>query len=144
MNTDTLFGGRKLEVFFEPLADGTVPPAQTLLVRQIPTRDYETGLQHYHDEPALVAFLVGQPREFAFTLSPQSYEAVLATGREVNEQSFFAACRRRMAAAQEKEFQAAILMARLPEADREVILRQGAKLLTGSPGSSSTVPRPRG
>ncbi|MEI8288768.1 MAG: hypothetical protein WCH99_04800 [Verrucomicrobiota bacterium] len=94
--TITLNGGVMLTVSFEPLADGTVPPPASIKVRQIPVRDYEAGFPFVDDEPALVGFVCGLNKAWALTLSPDSFEEVLATGREVNAKGFFTHCQRRM------------------------------------------------
>ena len=87
--TTTLNGGVMLTVSFEPLADGTVPSPAAIKVRQIPVRDYETGFPLVDDEPALVGFVCGKDKAWALTLTPDSFEEVLDTGREVNTKGFF-------------------------------------------------------
>jgi hypothetical protein len=115
----TLFGGKLITVTFEPTeaelqtSDFTLRTSE-VRVRQIPIREYERGFQLVQDEIALAGFLVAAPRQsaadpcncsraWALTLTPQSYELVLATGREVNEKGFFAFARRRAAEQAEKE-----------------------------------------
>jgi hypothetical protein len=143
MNTDTLFGGRKIEVYFEPLPEGSTPPAQTMTVRQIPVRDYDVGLKYFTDEIALVAFLVGRPREFAFTLSPQSYEEILSVGKEVNARGFFAFCQRRIEAKEQMDAAALVTIAQLPDEARKLVLSQGAKMTSLNSSDSSSIPQPR-
>lgn len=141
----TLFGHQPIPVNFAPNAEGITPPPGEVRVRQIPVREYREGFQHYHDEEALVAFLVGQPREFALSLAPESYEEILAVGTEVNQRGFFASCQRRMAAEEEIQTRAAGRIAGLPENQRKVILEAGANAMsqTSSPASSFKPPRPR-
>ena len=112
----TLNGGLKLTVHFEPLADGTTVPApEEIKVRQIPVRDYDAGFGFLEDEAALVAFLCGQPKAWALTLVPASYEDILEKGREVNERGFFSFCRRRTEQAQKQNAEMITAMAKLPQ-----------------------------
>ena len=101
--TTTLFGGKLMTALFEPLPDGTPVPAQEIKVRQIPVREYEIGFPLANDEAALVGFLVGKDKNFALTLAPESFEELLATGREVNRRGFFSFCQRRMEQIQRRE-----------------------------------------
>lgn len=128
-----LLGGVKMTVTFE------TGETTELLVRQIPVRDYDVGFKSYSDEVALVAFLVGKPREFAFTITPESYEEILTAGREVNEKGFFASCRRRMEAEAAKEIQVATALGSLPAETLKTLTEQGAKLSS----NSSSIPQPR-
>lgn len=141
----TLLGLRLIKITLEPLAPDQPLRELELNVRQIPIREYDSGLKHFSDEIALVAFMVGKPREFALELTPDSYEAILKIGREVNERGFFAFCRRRIEVIQTEQIQMSAALAQMPEDVRQLILNEGAKAMasTGSPGSSSPPPRPR-
>ena len=147
MNAHTLYGGRALTVTFEPATSATPDaPLRTeeIRVRQIPIRDYDAGFKCFTDEVALVAFLAGQPREWAFTLLPESYEEILALGREVNERGFFASCRRRMEADLNREIAISTAVSQMPEDVRRVVLEAGAKAMGLETGSDSfSPPRPR-
>lgn len=113
-------------------------------VRQIPIRDYDTGFKFFTDEIALVGFLAGKNRDFALTLTPDSYEAVLAIGAEVNAKGFFGFCRRRIEANSQAEVAAMATMAQLPEDVRKLVLEQGAKVMASQTSSGpSSPPQPR-
>ena len=133
----TLFGGKTITVHFEPLPDGPgfaeasppVPDAQ-IKVRQIPVREYETGLPFIDDEPALVGFLVAQTsglcgKAWALTLTPESFEEVLTTGREVNEKGFFSFCQRRMERAAREQAAMIGVMATLPPETMKLAMERG-------------------
>ena len=98
-----LNGGIMLTLSFETIADGTRPSPAAVKVRQIPVRDYETGFPLVDDEPSLVGFLCGQNKAWALTLTPESFEEVLVTGREVNAKGFFTSCLRRMERIQKEQ-----------------------------------------
>ena len=127
-NNITLFGGKMVTVRFEPLADGTVPAAQEIKVRQIPVRDYEAGFPLVDDEPALVSFLAGKDRPWSLTTAPASFEEILATGREVNAKGFFSFCRRRMERNREREADMIGLMATLPADQMKTLTERGLEL----------------
>lgn len=138
----TLFGGRKITISLE--GDPATPNQVEVTVRQIPIRDYDAGFKSFTDEIELVALMVGKPREFVMTLTPESYEEILAAGREVNERGFFAFCRRRIEADTQKEALNAAALAQLPEAARKTIIEQGAKMMASQTlNESSSTPRPR-
>lgn len=134
----TILGGNKITITLETGA------TEEIIVRQIPIRDYGDGFKHFNDEVALVAFLAGKPKEFALTLTPESYEEILSVGQEVNASGFFAFCRRRIEANSQQEAMNAAALAQLPEAARKTILEQGAKLMASQNSSgSSSIPQPR-
>lgn len=124
---ETLIGGRKLTVNFETLPDGTMPPAEAVLVRQVPLREYEAGLLVFEDEFARTAFICGRDKKWVLTLTPESYEALRVAAEEVNAQGFFVYCQRRVA-----EFLA------LPAHVRAQFLAAPSTSPTGSPA-----PQPR-
>ena len=131
-NNITLFGGKMVTVRFEPLADGTVPAAQEIKVRQIPVRDYEAGFPLVDDEPALVSFLAGKDRPWSLTTAPASFEEILVTGREVNAQGFFSYCQRHTARLQAREARQQAdmigLMATLPPEQIKAMTERGLEL----------------
>jgi hypothetical protein len=126
---ETLMGGRKVAVNLLTLADGSVPPSEEVLVRQVPVREYEAGLALYDDEIARTAFVCGKAKDWAFALTPESYEAVRAVAEEVNARNFFGFCERRIAA-----------FLALPAEVRERALQTNA--VSPSP-TSSRGPQPR-
>lgn len=135
---NTLLGTKTITAIFESGESGEV------VIRQIPVRDYDAGFKCFTDEVALVALLVGKPREFALTLSPDSYEEILSCGKELNERGFFGFCRRRIEADTQKEALNAAALAQLPEAARKNIIEQGAKMMASqSSSASSSGPQPR-
>jgi hypothetical protein len=109
-----LNGGLKHTVNFEVLADGTLPPATEIKIRQIPVRDYDAGFGFVDDEPALVGFLCAKDKAWALTLAPDSYEDVLVKGRAVNQKGFFSFCQRRMERAEKQNASMISAMATLP------------------------------
>jgi hypothetical protein len=137
-----LFGGKFLAVRFEPLPDGTTVPDAEIKVRQIPVRDYETGLALVNDEPALVGLLCGKDKAWALTLAPESYEAALITGREVNAKGFFTFCQRHTEQAQKQQADMIGLMATLPEATIKLAMEKGLAMQnqSRSPISSPGLP----
>lgn len=141
---NTLTGKRLITVSLET-GDGQEAMGDNraeVSVRQIPIRDYEAGLKHFGDEIALVAFMLGKPREFALTLTPGSYEAVLTAGKELNERGFFAFCLRRIAATQQEQLQLSAALAQMPEDVRLSILAEGAKAMASTASSGSSSPQP--
>lgn len=140
----TLLGGKNITITLDrdPSAPDQPPRSESILVRQIPLRDYPEGLRLYRDEISLVALLLGKPVEFVLGtekspgLSPESYEEVLRVGREVNEKHFFAFCRRHIEAAQHEAAQLEIARAeavlQLPEEKQAAIRAQGMKALSGA------------
>jgi len=110
----TLNGGLKHTVNLEPLADGTLPPAVEIKIRQIPVREYENGFPLVDDEPALVGFLCAKDKIWALGLAPESFEEVLTKGREVNAKGFFSFCQRRMERAEKQNASMIAAMATLP------------------------------
>lgn len=160
----TLNAGRKINVTLEAAGDATEPNVVEVTVRQIRICDYDQGLKCFLNEIELVAFLIGKDKSWvtgtATTpgITPESFENILAVGREVNERGFFASCRRRI----EAEEQARMRMEAFKETQRELeiiagisklpadlqarILTEGAKAmasLNGSDTSSPPPPRPR-
>ena len=121
----TLFGGKNIIAHFEPLPCGTAVPDETVKVRQIPVREYESGFLLVNNEPALVGFLCGKPKAWALTLSPDSFEELLAVGQEVNERGFFSFCQRRMEHAAQEQADMIGMMAKLPEETMNLIMERG-------------------
>ena len=60
-----------------------------LEVRQFPLRDYPEAQKAVDDEFALAALAVGTPKDFIFTLSPESFEELQLAVAEVNAKGFF-------------------------------------------------------
>lgn len=137
----TLMGGKIITVFFEQESAEAEARSAEIKVRQIPIRDYEAGFKCHTDEVALVGFLVGKDREFALTLTPESYEAIIETGKEVNEKGFFSFCRRRIAVNQDRETQTAVAFAQLPAEARNALMAEAVKLNPSSVPSSISQPR---
>jgi len=152
--TISLFGGKTITINFEPVADAAaeggfrVPPAEEIKVRQIPVREYDAGVGLVNDEPALAGFLCQrlspQPstlnKSWALTLTPESFEEVLKTGRDVNAKGFFSACQRRTE--HDAKAQAAMIgmMASLPPETLRLVMEKGLatqqRSPTLSPGSA--------
>lgn len=109
-----LNGGLKFTVSFELLADGTLLAPAEIKIRQIPVRDYDAGFHFVDDEPALVGFLCAKDKSWALGLAPESFEEVLAKGREVNQKGFFSFCQRRMERAEKQNASMISAMATLP------------------------------
>ena len=78
----TIFGGREIEI---RLADGTTDKVK---VRQLPIRLLGQYADLHTDEPALVELLVGKPDGFADNLAIESYEEIIAVGKELNDGPF--------------------------------------------------------
>jgi len=130
--TVALNGGILLTVLFE--AVGTAEPVSSQVkVRQIPVREYETGFPFVDDEPALVGFLCGQPKEWALTLSPSAFEEILETGREVNAAGFFSSCQRRMERIQKAQAAMYGALANLPQETVKLMMERGQAMLSQSP-----------
>jgi hypothetical protein len=159
----TLFGGKLVTVSFEPTeaemktwegrnvsgpenGDGgtpSLPRTEQVRVRQIPIRDYERGFALVHDEIALAGFLCGKDRAWALTLAPQSYELVLAAGKEVNEKGFFAFAGRRAAELAEKEQAAMVVGLQIAQEHPELLekaMRNAGPAWSGP--SLASPPRP--
>jgi hypothetical protein len=153
MNSNTtLFGGKNITVNFEPVVpqggtadQATVPPPESVKVRQIPVREYEVGFAFVEDEPALVGFLCGQNKQWALTLAPVSYELVLATGREVNRDGFFSYSQRRTERAAKEQAAMIGMMATLPPETLKLAMEKGLAMQSRSPSSShaSRLPQAR-
>jgi hypothetical protein len=101
MNSEnqTFLGGAMLTVTYAP-KDGLVTsaPTEEIKVRQLPLLEYERALPLLDDEFALTALFCSRDKAWIGTLAPESYEALLAKAREVNELGFFAYSRRRLEA----------------------------------------------
>lgn len=141
MKSDTLNAGIEAEVVY---ADGK---SEFIHIRQIPVKDYPKGFAVADQEAALVSFLVSgpapagsttvypaagqyfgfRPAAWAESLAPESYESVLARGKEVNAGGFFAYCGRQTAAAQEKLRVQIAAMAQLPPDVMKLAMEQGLK-----------------
>lgn len=137
MNNTTLLRGKLVLVTFDD--EATLP--LEVRVRQIPVREYEAGFKLYTDEVALIAFLCAKPKEWALSLSPESYEEVIAIGREVNARGFFSFCLRR--SEQEKTEQAQLfqVLSKMPPEVIQIAVAHSQQQ-SASPGSSQPV-RPR-
>ena len=124
-----LFGGKNIVLHFEPLADGTPVAEENVKVRQVPVREYEAGFPLINDESALVGFLCSKNKPWALTLTPDSHEEVLTTGREVNTKGFFSSCQRRteLEARREAKAQADMIgaMATLPPETVKLVMEKG-------------------
>ena len=125
-NLITINGGKTITVSFELLPDGR-PAADPLeiKVRQIPVRDYDKGFALVADEIAFAGFLCDQKREWALTLAPESLEAVLAAGTEVNDRGFFSSCRRHTELAQRQQGEMLAMMGQLPPDALKVMVELG-------------------
>ena len=123
----TLNGGKTITVIHEPTAEGAEPVAESVKVRQIQVRQYEAGFTLVKDEAALVGLLCGKEKTWALTLTPESYEDVLETGREVNRRGFFTYCQRRME--QDEKQNAAMIgvMANLPPETLKLAMEMGRR-----------------
>lgn len=122
-----LAGGRQVNILREVRPDEPAVP-ETVKVRQIPVRDYDAGFVLADDEAALAGFLCGKDRPWALTLTPESFEEVLETGREVNQRGFFSCYQRRSDRARKQETEAMARIAALPFETQKLILENGQKL----------------
>jgi hypothetical protein len=130
-----LFGGKNITINFEPVADPAAeggyraPAAEEIKVRQIPVCEYESGFPLVNDESALVGFLCAKNKPWAFTLTPESHEEVLKTGREVNAKGFFSSCQRRTELEDKREAKAQAdmigMMASLPPETVRLVMEKG-------------------
>jgi len=100
-------------------------------------REYDAGFAVVNDEFALAAFVCGQKKEWAFTLTPESFEAVLETGREVNEKGFFSFCQRRTELLQRQNADMFGQMKDLPPEALKVLVELGEQRTHGSASRSS-------
>ena len=124
--TITLNGGLDLRVLFEkPSPEAAAPPPASIKMRQIPVREYESGFRFLEDEPALVGFLCGHDKAWALTLSPESFEEVLALGQEVNERGFFTSARRRTERAEKQQAAWVAVLATLPQETVKLAMEAG-------------------
>lgn len=132
--TIAMNGGKEIEIWLEAIAPGTTPTKGSIKVRQIPIREYEPGFKLIEDEISLVGFLVGKDRAFALGLTPESYEAVLTVGREVNKIGFFTFCQRRSEQLQKQNVALLEQMSHLPPDAMEAMVKAGKSILpTASP-----------
>lgn len=122
--TDTLFGGRPMTAH---LLDGNTVD---LRVRQLPLRDYERAFALLDDEISLTAFCcdTGQPKAWAETLAPESYEDLRAVVEEVNAKGFFAWSARRLTKLAEQQQRMMEVAAILPPDALKLALDAGARL----------------
>jgi len=135
-------GGKLITVNFEPVADAAAeggfrtPSPESVKVRQIPVREYDAGFALLQDEPALVGFLCARPKQWVLTLTPDSYEEALVTGREVNARRFFTFCQRRTEQIEKQDAAMIGAMVSLPEDKLRMALELGRKSMspTTSPG----------
>ena len=122
----TLFGGKSLTVYFEqPAAPAEPILPEAIKVRQIPVREYETGLPLVDDEPALVGFLCRKDKAWALNLAPESFEEILTIGREGNAKGFFSFCQRRTERAAKAQADMIGLMATLPPETLKLAIEKG-------------------
>ncbi len=73
------------------LDDGTT---STVEVRQLPVKEYEAAFLLNDDELGLTAKFCGKIKDWIYTVSPESYESLVATSKEVNAAFFGYATRR--------------------------------------------------
>lgn len=118
-----LNGGLEIDVLFEAV-NGMLPASERVKVRQVPIRDYNEGFKLVDDEPGLVSFLAGKPKDWALSLSPGSYEEILAKGREVNKVGFFPYCQRRTEREQTRTLQ---VLQNIPPQALEAVIALGRK-----------------
>jgi hypothetical protein len=147
MNSETLFGGRMVNVLYE---DGA---QETVKVRQLRLSDYERAYTLTGDEFAFTAFCclstgtnansAPHGKEWALTLQPESYELVQAAAREVNEKGFFSYASRRKR--REEEAQRAMFdaMASLPPETLQLAAEIGVRRTADTSPTQSPTPRPR-
>ena len=141
MKTDALNAGIEAEIVY---AAGN---SEFIHIRQIPVKDYPKGFSLVENEAALASFLVSgpppagsatvypaagqyfgfRPPAWAESLAPESYELILARGREVNKNGFFAYCGRQSAAAQDRLRTQIAAMAQLPPDVMKLAMEQGLK-----------------
>ena len=117
---ETLRGGQDLHV---QLDDGAT---ETVLVRQLPVKDFEIWLASLDDEPRAAELLCGRDEGWGDRLSVESLEAVILAGERLNRDFFERWLQRRTA---RKEWLAPLL------ARNAAVV---ANLPTGSPSSAST------
>lgn len=117
---ETLRGGQHVAV---TLSDGTT---ETVLVRQLPVKDFEAWLAALDDEPRVVALLCERDACWVELLTNESIEAIVTTGERLNRGFFERWLQRRTA---RKEWLAPIL------ARNAAVV---GSLPTGSPNSAST------
>lgn len=96
MNTDTLLGGRKINITFN---DKTT---REVTVRQITVGEYPGLFLKIDHEIALVATVCGIPPNEIGKVTPESYERLNAAVQEVNEKGFFAWSARQLQRAQKQ------------------------------------------
>lgn len=90
-----LAGGRTITVKFN---DGR--SSESVLVRQLPVRDYEAYLTLLNDEAGQVALLCNKPIEWVESLTMESFTEAIQIGDELNADFFAGWYRRRMERAQ--------------------------------------------
>lgn len=143
--TDTLFGGRTVAA--QLLTGETIE----VRVRQFPLGDYERAFALFEDEIALTAFCccptspagptspASQTKEWAHTLTPESYEALHAAVEEVNAKGFFAWSARRKSREAALQQSMIAAMASLPPDALKLAIEAGAR--NTLPNLSPTPPR---
>jgi hypothetical protein len=127
--TAALFGG---EIVLR-LEDGT---EEKLALRQLALRDYPRAYALQEDELGLTALLAGRDRAWLERLAPESYEALYAVTRRLNEKGFFAWSARQRAREAEAQRRTVEALAALPPETLETAARLG--LAATSPTSSPT------
>lgn len=134
----TFFGGMTFTVTHE---DGST---ESVKVRQLPMRHYETAYQLIRDEIALTAFCCERSTDkgpliadkpWALTLQPESYEQLQDAARKVNEKGFFSYARRRNESERAEKQETLEMMAGIDPATLRSLAELGA--------SRSTVPSPQ-
>jgi hypothetical protein len=116
MNTDTLNGGRKINITFE---DGTT---REIIVRQIRVCEYQEAFPKIDNEIALDAFVSCLSVAEVGKLTPESYEFLNTTVQEVNAKGFFVWSARQLERAQKQ-------MAAMSPEMVNLILDRGAQAL---------------
>lgn len=114
---ETLLGGRTITVNKEDSS------TEEVKVRQLPLREYEKAFLVYDDEFAFAALVCERSKEWAQTLSPESYEELASACQEVNAKGFFSYAQR-----QQKK-----LMDRLNSVKPEVLRMAVEKASNASP-----------
>lgn len=93
---NTLFGGKKITIQFRPPEGEETVKTEEFFVRQLQIENYPDVMPHIGNEVMLISKACEKNPEWLKSLTPESYEVLVAAVQEVNAKGFFTSAKRRL------------------------------------------------